>query len=86
VILLLLNLLLGVDLNQARSREDSCFFLGPRGCRLRVRSLLCIEYLCPELEEALGHEGVIRMQVATGGELEYSFLLCEAVKKRIATA
>ncbi len=86
VVLLLLNLLMGVGLDGGRSREDSCFFLGPRGCRLRVRSLLCIEYLCPELEEALGWEGLLRIQGATGGELESSFFLCDAVKKRIASA
>lgn len=85
VVLLLLNLLMGVSLDRGRSREDSCFFLGPQGCRLRVRSLLCIEYLCPELEEALGWEGLLRIQGATGGELETSFLLCDAVKKRIAS-
>jgi hypothetical protein len=85
VVLLLLNLLMGVTLDEGRSREDSCFFLGPRGCRLRVRSLLCIEYLCPELEVALGWEGLLRIQGATGGELETSFLLCDAVKKRIAS-
>jgi hypothetical protein len=85
VVLLLLNLLMGVNLDDGRSREDSCFFLGPRGCRLRVRSLLCIEYLCPELEEALGWEGLLRIQGATGGELECSFLLCDAIKKQIAS-
>lgn len=85
VVLLLLNLLMGVSLDGGRSREDSCFFLGPQGCRLRVRSLLCIEYLCPELEEALGWEGRLHIQGATGGELECSFLLCDAVKKRIAS-
>ena len=85
VVLLLLNLLVGASLDEGRSREDSCFFLGPRGCRLRVRSLLCIEYLCPELEEALGWEGLLRIQGATGGELECSFLLCDAVKKQIAS-
>ncbi len=85
VVLLLINLLLGVDLQTCASRADSCAFLGPKGCRLRARNLICIEYLCPQLERSLGHDALVRMQTATGGELEASFLLCDAIRKRITS-
>ncbi|NLI31990.1 MAG: hypothetical protein GX422_04295 [Deltaproteobacteria bacterium] len=80
-LLLLVNLLLGVDLPQRRQRGDSCYFLGPCGCALRVRHMLCVDYLCPELEKTLGQKSLVEIQTVSGDEIVSAFLLEEAVRE-----
>ncbi len=82
-VLLLVNILLGADIPSSRARADSCYFLGPKGCALLARNMLCIDYLCPQLEKELGHEALVRMQTVAGKEIQACFLLCEALKKII---
>ncbi|MFP5212584.1 MAG: hypothetical protein ACLGPL_04320, partial [Acidobacteriota bacterium] len=62
-------------------RAESCYFLGPRGCRLRARHMICIDYLCPEVQNSLGADRLIAMQVATGPEIEATFRLYSQIKK-----
>jgi len=83
--LLLINLLLEVDIPESglQPASRSCCFLGPMGCRLQVRHMLCVDYLCLELERALGPKRLIEMQTIAGREIETSFRLTEAVKKVI---
>ena len=80
-ILLLINLMLGVGLPDKRSRADSCHFLGPNGCLLKVRHMLCVDYLCPDLEKNLGLQSLIKMQTVAGEEIKSVFTLHEATKK-----
>jgi hypothetical protein len=82
-ILLLINLLLEVDLPLERMRDDSCRFLGPKGCVLKARTVLCIDYLCPGLEKELGIESLVKMQEVAGEEIRTAFLLTERVKRLI---
>jgi hypothetical protein len=82
-ILLLINLMLGSDLPDARSRSDSCHFLGPRGCLLAARNMLCIDYLCPAVEQELGVERLMKIQSVSGAEIETIFLLGEEIKRVI---
>lgn len=79
-VLLLMNLLLGIEMPASRLRADSCYFLGATGCGLRVRHMLCIDYLCPELEETLGRKSLIQIQTVSGEEIESALLLQEAIK------
>lgn len=81
--LLIANLLLGIDLPRIHVRQESCFFLGYRGCTLRVRNMLCVDYLCPELEKQLGSSTVAEIQTITAGEAKTTFLLCDEIKKSI---
>ena len=83
--LLLMNLMLGARLPMRRHREDSCFFLGSKGCMLKVRHMLCVDYLCPELEKALGSKSMIEIQTVSGEEILSAFLVHEAVKQTIRT-
>jgi len=83
VSLLVANLLLNVNLPRTHVRQESCFFLGYRGCTLRVRNMLCVDYLCPELEKELGPGSVAEIQTITAGEAKTTFLLCDAIKKII---
>ena len=49
--LLLMNLLLGIQLPKRRSDPSSCLFLGPEGCLLIARQVICVNYLCKKIED-----------------------------------
>ena len=79
--LLLLNLLWGVALPGERDRPDSCFFLGDSGCLLKIRDVLCVNYLCSAIQKRLTPEDLARVQQTIGRELDAVFLLHETVKR-----
>jgi len=78
--LLLINLLLGVSLPEGHRRLDSCYLLTDKGCTLKVRLVLCVDYLCPKILSALSHDKVIRLQNISGEELVTAFMLYDAIK------
>lgn len=84
--LLLISLLLGQPLPGARRFANSCYFLGTDGCLLLARHILCINYLCPGLQKTFAHEDLIRLQAATGEEMETVFRVHEAVKQYLREA
>jgi hypothetical protein len=79
--LLLLNLIWGVALPDDRGRPDSCFFLGDCGCLLKIRHVLCVNYLCTEVQKRLSPGELARVQQTVGYELDTVFLLHETVKR-----
>jgi len=79
--LLLVNLLLGVKLPRQRWKDDSCFFLGPEGCKLAARHAICINYLCKEVIDQVDAEQIARLREKEGEELELLFFICERVRK-----
>ncbi|UCG11586.1 MAG: hypothetical protein JSU72_13765 [Deltaproteobacteria bacterium] len=83
VLLLLMNLLLGVSLPNDRLRPGSCYLLTETGCMLKVRLVLCVDFLCPKIVNALTHDQLIKLQTVSGDELVTSFILYDAIKKFI---
>ena len=81
--LLLLNLLWGVILPDDRSRPDSCFFLGNSGCLLKIRHVLCVNYLCIAIQKNLSPTDLTRVQQTVGCELDTVFILQETVKRML---
>ena len=81
--LLLINLLLGGSLQNHEPVGNSCFFLGKKGCKLKARHVLCVNYLCPKLQKNLTREELITLQTCVGEELDTLFILHEAIKKRL---
>lgn len=81
--LLLLQLLLSGELPERRQWENSCFFLGEQGCRLRARHVLCINYLCLRIQKMLPPEDLITLQTVTGEEMDTIFHLHETVKRTL---
>jgi hypothetical protein len=79
--LLLLNLLFGEPFLEKRLYSDGCFFLSERGCRLTLRHVLCVNYLCLKLQRMLPPWELARLQQITGEEMETGFILNEAVKR-----
>ena len=80
-LLLLMNLLLGVSLPERHHRPDSCYLLSNKGCVLKVRLVLCVDYLCPKIMLALSHDEVIRLQNISGDELLTGFKLYDELKR-----
>jgi len=80
-VLLVANLLMGVALPGKRLTAAGCYFLGNRGCSLKVRDVLCVNYLCLKIQNMLPQQDLIRLQNTTGNELDTAFVLHEAIKK-----
>ncbi len=79
---LLLNYLLGVDVPEEREVDGLCFFVGKNGCRLKVRQVICVDFLCPKAEKLLG-EKEIKLREIEGRELELAFKIKEEIKKEL---
>lgn len=80
--LLLVNLLLEGSLRDQQFSQNSCYFLGEKGCKLTARHVLCVNYICEKLQKKLTREELIVLQTCAGEELDTLFFLHEAIKKR----
>jgi hypothetical protein len=83
--LLLVNLLLEASLRNQQPSQNSCYFLGEKGCKLTARHVLCVNYMCQKLQKKLAREQLISLQTCAGEELDTLFILHEAIKKHIRT-
>jgi hypothetical protein len=83
--LLLVNLLLEASLRDQQPSQNSCYFLGEKGCKLTARHVLCVNYICQKLQKKLAREQLISLQTCAGEELDTLFILHEAIKKKIRT-
>jgi hypothetical protein len=81
--LLLMNLLLEASLRDQQPSQNSCYFLGEKGCKLTARHVLCVNYICEKLQQKLTKEERIVLQTCAGEELDTLFVLHEAIKKRL---
>ena len=68
-LLLLINLLLGVELPVQGDGGQDCFFNGPQGCRLTAHFAICLNFFCPELTQRLGPDRLARLRRQVGREL-----------------
>ena len=82
-ILLFTNLLLGITLPDEHTRNDGCFFLSKKGCILKARLFLCVDFLCPNIKNNMTLDDLIKLQTISGEELETSFKLENAIKQSI---
>ncbi|QJA06385.1 hypothetical protein FVE67_06010 [Thermosulfurimonas marina] len=71
--LLLINLLVGVKLPENRAFPRGCFFLGPEGCLLKVRPLLCRNFFCPWFRQRFSPENLAYLQEAMEEEARLLF-------------
>ncbi len=81
--LLLINLLSGIQLPKQRFDGPSCLFLGPNGCLLMARQVICISYLCKKIEDRIEPPKIAALRAKEGVELEYLFLLNERIKEQL---
>jgi hypothetical protein len=86
-ILLLINLLLGRDLPSVPADAHHCHFLTKRGCALRARHVICINFICQRLKDVIPHNVLCSVQEIAGRDIDALFVLEERIKKKIgATA
>lgn len=82
-VLLLINLLLGHSLPHRRFDPAGCFFLGPSGCVLSARHVICVNYLCSKISDSVSPGHLSSLRDREGEELLVLFLLAERVKKEL---
>lgn len=82
-IILLINLMLGKTLPEQAHSTNSCYFLSERGCTLRARQIICVDYLCQRIYKSIEHEKLVHLQTIAGEELSTLFVLQEYIKKKI---
>jgi hypothetical protein len=78
--LLLINLLLGASLPKERRDPRSCYFLGPKGCVLAARHVLCVNYLCRKATDRIDSKALAILRELEGVQLETLFVLHERVR------
>ncbi len=79
--ILLLNLLMDREIPARRWDPEGCRFLGPQGCKLLARHVICINFICKRLYSRIPQRDIQRVQQAMEEETTLAFLLEEAVKK-----
>ena len=79
--LLFINLLLGTGLPATRYDKSSCFFLGEKGCLLKARHAICVNYVCSKITDQLGPNLLAPLREKEGIELEVLFGLNEKLKE-----
>ncbi len=79
--MLLINILLGCNLPIQRYKPDSCFFLGERGCILKVPHVLCINYICKKLEQEISKKQLFVLRQIEGEMINSVFYLREYLLK-----
>jgi len=85
ITLLLINLLIGKTLpdDAQSSNPDLCYFLTDRGCALRARPIICVNFVCPRLLENIPHKVIVRFQQTAGDEMDILFRIEEYVKRKM---
>ena len=84
-LLLLINLLLGVELPTERLDSGSCLFLGNQGCRLLARHVLCINYLCHGITSRIDPSRIAALRADEGDEIHLLFRLNEQFHKILSS-
>lgn len=74
-VLLLINLLLGVEIPLSRALEEGCLFVGSGGCMLAAKHSFCLNYLCPSVKAGLKGEAEKRLLSVIGEELLHGWEL-----------
>ncbi|WP_144060480.1 hypothetical protein [Archaeoglobus sulfaticallidus] len=80
---ILINYMLGVEVQEERVKKGWCIFLTERGCSLKAREIICINYLCDKIKEMLSLDELREVQLVCGEEMDLLFKLSEEIKKRL---
>lgn len=78
---ILINMLMGVDIPLNRMYENSCMFVGDKGCRLLSRNAFCINFLCDKIKNLISNKDTINLNATTGEEIECGIRLENALSK-----
>ncbi|SPD73342.1 conserved hypothetical protein [uncultured Desulfobacterium sp.] len=81
--LLLMNLLMGLTLPKKRWDERSCYFLADTGCLLKVRHVICVNYICKKITDRVKPEELKALKEKEGLELDAVFVLHEELRRKL---
>ena len=84
--LLLINLMMEVILPEFPYENGSCYFLTEKGCSLKARHVICVNYICGKITDKINPEKLAGLREKEGRELELLFLLNERIKKVLKDA
>jgi hypothetical protein len=84
-IILFLNIKLGYSLKVQDTSPHLCSFLSVNGCTLRVRPILCVNFLCKRLRDNIPHQNLVQLQTVAGEELDTLFLIENTIKRKSLT-
>ena len=63
---ILINLLLGMDIEQREPADSDCCFLGPQGCLFMAKPIFCLNYNCSHIVGRSHPEALARLEHHTG--------------------
>jgi hypothetical protein len=81
--LLLINLSAGFEVSRKRDDDHECCFLGSKGCSLKFKPFLCLNYLCRKIQSDSTSEQLARIRAATSGFLGQLVLVEELVRQQL---
>lgn len=79
--LIMINLYFGVKIPYESEFDDMCFFLTKNGCRLFVRDVFCINFICEKITRQIPSEKINRLRQIEGFQLDLQFKLEDFLKK-----
>ncbi|HIE32737.1 MAG TPA: hypothetical protein EYP81_01635 [Thermodesulfobacteriaceae bacterium] len=83
VLILLLNRLLGVEFPKDREVPGRCFFVGPLGCKLFARPMLCRDYFCRRLHKKVPEQEMIHITQILNDELTLLYRISTLMRSRL---
>lgn len=63
---ILINLLLGIRIEQPQPAEDDCCFLGSHGCLFMAKPIFCLNYNCSHIASGSDPEALALLEHLTG--------------------
>jgi len=68
-LLLMMNILAGVDVRLVRADEVECCFLAETGCILLFKPIFCLNYLCSRIQKGSSEKQLRLLKLKTGALL-----------------
>ncbi len=65
-VLLLINQLMGVEVNIQHTNDIECCFLGLMGCILQIKPIFCLNYNCSHINEAATSQQMLALEKRAG--------------------
>ena len=78
---LLINMLMGVDIPMLRMYDNSCMFVGEKGCRLLSRNAFCINFLCDKIKKHVSTGEINILNSSAGKEIDCGIRMENAITK-----
>ncbi len=82
--LLLINLLIGMRLQSHARYPGCCVFVGPRGCTLRAKPMICWNYNCRWIHQKLPRAGIDKVEDLVGLALQQFVDTEQAILSRLS--